>query len=236
MTSMEDMNSTATTSASASAPTSGNFIDTSQDDYFRLYDATLDDDGDGEDDVTNLIVGIWNPQNNQTNTTTSMMLGMNDADDAGISEANEVIITTWTSASLLASASSSSLDTSATSLPSHAANYTSASLITASSLTPTSDYDSTAASSLNSTDTIEGIISLFSDNDNDTLAPNVNTTFAQTSPLSTSSSSSSAFVSASSSVIDTASQVSASAVSSYGNDVDIALIDHYHPYFGTTNY
>ncbi|KAM7346832.1 dopamine D2-like receptor isoform 3-T4 [Cochliomyia hominivorax] len=238
MTSIEDINSTVTTSASA--PTSGNFIDTSQDDYFRLYDASLDDDGDGEDDVTNLIVGIWNPQNNQTNTTTSIMLGLNDDDGVQVasSEANEVIVSTWTSTSVQASAASvpsSSTDALATSLPSHTANnFTSASLISYSPLTSTSDYDSTAVSSLNSTDTIEGIISLYPDieNDNDTLiALNINTTqtFAQTMPLSTSSSalaSVSASVSSSSStVIETASQVSASAISSYGDDVDIALID-----------
>ncbi|XP_046802559.1 dopamine D2-like receptor isoform X2 [Lucilia cuprina] len=219
MTSTEDINSTAITSASA--PTSGNFIDTSQDDYFRLYDASLDEDGNGADDVTNLIVGIWNPQNNQTNTTTSTMLGMNDDDEAAINEANEVIATTWNSSS------SPSLATSATtSLSSHTANYTSASLTSSSSLTPTTlDYDSTASSSLNSTDTIEGMISLFPDTDNDTLALNINSTFAQTLPLSTSSSASALVSASSSSVIDTASQVSASAVSSYGDDVDIALID-----------
>lgn len=214
MTSMEDINSTTT---STSVSTSGNFIDTSQEDYFRLYDASLDDDGagggGGEFDGTNLIVGIWNPQNNQTNTTTSIMMTMTDDDGGGaggggISDSSEVITSTWTSASLLAT----SLDPSTTitsSLPSKSV-YTSSASLTSLASSSTLDFDSTDSSSLNSTDTIEGM-SLFQQ-DNDTLSL-INSTIAQTP--------------SSSSVIDTAaSQISTSAISSYASDdVDIALID-----------
>ncbi|XP_073831175.1 dopamine D2-like receptor isoform X2 [Musca autumnalis] len=93
MASMEDTNST----------TSGNLIDntSSQDDYFRLYDASLDDgDGVGGDmgDIGSLIVGIWNPANNQSNTTTSSsQLDIMDDDDGDLT--TTLISSNWSSTS-----------------------------------------------------------------------------------------------------------------------------------------
>ncbi|XP_061394114.1 serine-rich adhesin for platelets-like, partial [Musca vetustissima] len=112
MTSMEDSNST----------TSGNLIGntSSQDDYFRLYDASLDDDDDGiargadeDSDIMaslgSLIVGIWNPANNQSNTTTTSPTDDADGDVAATaadSGLTTLISSNWssTSASALLSA------------------------------------------------------------------------------------------------------------------------------------
>lgn len=222
---MEDINSTETTTTTSVSPvpTSGNFIDTSHDDYFRLYDASLVDDG--EEELTNLIVGIWNPQNNQTNTTSSLLLAMNDGENATNNAPNGMLLSTWSAATLLASAAPSAL------APTKTINNTSAALIfsypststTTTTTTATSsantDFELTAAASLNSTDAIEGLISLSPNTDNDTLALNITTGFAQilTSTSSSSSSSSSASLTSFSSAV--------SAVSNYGEDVDIALID-----------
>uniref|UniRef100_A0A1I8PCW6 G-protein coupled receptors family 1 profile domain-containing protein n=1 Tax=Stomoxys calcitrans TaxID=35570 RepID=A0A1I8PCW6_STOCA len=171
MTSMEDTNST----------TSGNFIDitSSQDDYFRLYDASLDEElemgaGNSESgDVGNLIVGIWNVANNQSNTTTTSLLDYGQSGGEGDSTSSN-LMATWSSTSastLVNAAPPASLLTSASSTatlnnPSIASNNslldfdtTVASYTFSSSPASAADYygggGSSSASSLNATDSID---------------------------------------------------------------------------------